>query len=47
MQIRKKYENLIPITEFGEEKKQISLDLVDALLGVNDELGEMTVKGWL
>lgn len=47
MQIRKKYELLAPITDFGEEKKQIALDLIDALLGVNDELGEMTVKGWI
>ena len=47
VQIRKKYKNLDPITDFGAEKRQIALDLVDALLGVNDELGEMTAKGWV
>ena len=47
MQIRKKYDALVPITDKGKKEREIALDLVEALLITNDELGKMTVKGWL
>ena len=47
MQIRKKYAEMDPVSEENKQKIEDMLDLINAALWLNDEIGELDGKGWL
>lgn len=47
MQIRKKYEKLVPITDHGKDLQETAINLIDIVLIYNDKIGEATAKGWV
>lgn len=47
MQIRNKYADLLPNQEQNKQKKNDMLDLINAALLLNDEMGQDDIRGWL
>ena len=47
MQIRKKYDNLVPTTNTGHRQKTECLAFVHDLIELNHTLAEIDGKGWL
>lgn len=47
VQIRSKYAELLPKLDENKEKKNDALDYINALLLLNDDLGEADALGWL
>ena len=47
MQIRKKYADMLVTTDQTKQMRDDMLDMLNACLHTNDELGQLDAKGWL